>query len=203
MVEISDNSVDAPLKKVKRVRRKNPAAGLRRPRHKRTVGRKRKVRKVAAFKPRLTFECSTEFYHRVMHEKDERHLTVQQLALRALDRYFSVPEYVHRGIEEFVGDPHVVGSSADDYREYAIGFLRSKIAQAPDAAASRKAPGSPAASERDLEIWALTHEIGGYLKQLPVEKLRLLRDSLLLDLRYYRSARIKSTAVDKPATPKN
>ncbi len=47
----------------------------------------------------LKFECSEEFYNRLMEEKLQRNLTLQQLAIRALERYFALPESYHRVID--------------------------------------------------------------------------------------------------------
>src|ERR1039457_1851783 len=56
------------------------------------AGNRLLVKAVAKFKTRVRqvkFECSQEFYKRLMDEKLQRNLTLQQLAVRALERYRS------------------------------------------------------------------------------------------------------------------
>jgi hypothetical protein len=188
MAVVSDNPAVPPLTKKKKKKRITRAGH-----------RVKVVFSKSAAKRRLTFECSNDFYKRVMHEKDERYLSLQQLAIRALERYLAVPEYVHRGLDEdAVGDGHALG---DALRDFYVGFMKEKISKANDPNESGKAQGASQTSDRELEIWGLAREIGTCLKQLPVEKLRLLRESLFLDLKYYSSARIKSSPAERPAPP--
>ena len=51
-------------------------------------------------KRQVKFECSEQFYNRLMDEKLQRNLTLQQLAIRALERYLAMSESAHRELDE-------------------------------------------------------------------------------------------------------
>jgi hypothetical protein len=129
----------------------------------------------------VKFECSEEFYERLMDEKLQRNLTIQQLAVRALERYLALPESVHRSIEE----------EAERTSTPLPGFLRrlmqrlSTLIHEPEMAEKR--PTAAGAVQLRNALEAVQH----YLEQLPLEKVQLLRESLALDLKYYRSSRRK------------
>ncbi len=176
-------------------------------------------------KRRLTFECSQEFFQQVTDERAERHLTLQQLAIRALERYLAAPEWLHRGIDEVVS--HSGGSTTLSLalRDAYGGFMNGiqgphdsgggKPVNAPgkgpatfDKPLGESRPAESAmervarsAAEQALEIMALRYQIAECLEEFPLEKLRLLRESLILDLKYYRSARIKPSRTARRLPP--
>jgi|HubBroStandDraft_4_1064222.scaffolds.fasta_scaffold109774_2 hypothetical protein len=132
----------------------------------------------------VKFECSEEFYQRLNEERFRRNLTLQQLAIRALEWYFTLPESIHRRIDEAVsqaGEPDIMGLFKKVLRE--TGEVR--IFEKSYRAFIKRNPQSS-------EVRVLMDMIEGHLDHLPIEKLRLLQQSLALDLKYYKSARIKT-----------
>jgi hypothetical protein len=130
----------------------------------------------------VKFECSEEFYLRLNEEKLRRNLTLQQMAIRALEWYFTLPESSHRRIDESVG----VGDAMADK------IWRAWIA-AIDIDAPTKKGVDRNTTRRSLEVRKLLEMIEEHLDHFPMEKLRLLQQSLALDLKYYQSARIKTS----------
>jgi len=131
----------------------------------------------------LKFECSEQFYRQVMDEKLQRGLTVQQLATRALARYFGIPESVHRALDEEV----------ERSKTQLESLIRPIIEQLTWSLRRNRGPKRDVAPEVlafSRELTAVTH----YLEQMPPEKLRLVRESLALDLSYYRTSRKIQTA---------
>ncbi len=168
-----------------------------------------KAVKPVSAKRQVKFECSEEFYQRMMDEKLQRNLTIQQLAIRALERYFAAPEYLHRAIED---QAHTTSFPVEDIFRTALEDSVSrhhKMVQKvvpklyptledlkQSYARMRQQPLVPladsAADAAAREVFALWSAIFSYVFQFPAEKVRLIRESLALDLKYYRSARIKA-----------
>ena len=137
----------------------------------------------------IKFECSDEFYQRLKAEKTRRNLTLQQLAIRALERYLALPESVHRRIDERFADPSLLATfcaqmiESDELRAMLNKYTHSIERVEPERALLA------------LELRSLLEAIEGYLPEFPAEKLRLLEQELALDLKHYRSARIKPLRV--------
>lgn len=172
-------------------------------------------------KRQVKFECSKEFYLRIMDEKLQRNLTIQQLAIRALELYFGTPEYFHRDIEAIAKslDSSVGQISRDALQEGILALLRAMPSDARAAALRKTTIGLAADYEvasqfsprivfhggtlnekkaKEIALVAHIQAIVDFLFQLPTEKVRLVRESLTLDLKYYRSARIKPLGTEKP-----
>jgi hypothetical protein len=137
----------------------------------------------------VKFECSGEFYKRLMDEKLQRNLTIQQLAIRALERYFAVPESVHRRIEE---EAQAAGAPLRD-------VLRQRFARAVSRAANRGGGEILFLTHPDPDHLASIAAVAHYLEQLPPEKASLVRDSLALDLKYYRTSRFRTGSAERSA----
>ena len=77
-------------------------------------------------------------------------------------------------------------------------YLGEPMLAAAGAAKSKAGTANLAAAvkdwNRDRHSDYICAEITGYLRKLPLEKLKLLKESVKLDLKYYRSARLKSKA---------
>jgi hypothetical protein len=135
----------------------------------------------------VKFECSEGFYQRLNEEKFRRNLTLQQLAIRALERYLAFPESIHRRIDEEIQD-------ADEPTQFLGRLLRSKEFRRLLNKYAHPIPSGvdPETERLALELRRLVEVIEAYLQQFPTDKLRLLEQSLALDLKFYRSARIKA-----------
>lgn len=131
----------------------------------------------------VKFECPEEFYQRLSKEKLRRNLTFQQLTIRALERYLALPESVHRAIDE----AKVLNPDSDLLRDYTYKWLRDRESE------GRLGVHHVELEQTllELEVRSLQEAIVGYLPEFPEEKVRLLEQELALDLKYYRSARIK------------
>jgi hypothetical protein len=137
----------------------------------------------------VKFECSETFYTRLIEEKLQRNLTVQQLAVRALERYFAVPESVHRRIEEQAA---ITSTPLPELFRGVTQFLSTFVQPG-------KLGEEPA---MDLETQLIREHMDAilhYLQQLPYEKVEQVRESLELDLKYYRTSRFKRTGQRKRA----
>jgi hypothetical protein len=154
------------------------------------VGNRRLVKALAKIKVRqVKFECSQDFYKRLMDEKLQRNLTVQQLAVRALERYFAVPESLHRRIEE---EAAITSTPLPELFRGVTQYLSTFVQPG-------KLGEEPA---MDLETQVTREHMDAilhYLQQLPYEKVELVRESLELDLKYYRTSRFKRTRQRKRA----
>ena len=128
----------------------------------------------------VKFECSEKFHKKLMDEKIERNLTLQQLAVRALERYLAVPESAHRELDEAV-------------KRY--GFDIQKALKESLVAIRRIVEGTrPEIQQQDpeeAEREELAFAIGALVRHFPLDKARLTRELLTLDARHYQSARIK------------
>jgi hypothetical protein len=140
----------------------------------------------------VKIEVSEEFYRKLQDEKLRRNLTFQQIILRALDRYLAIPESLHREIEE---EGRYVGRSVE---EVALELARAWVKTARKGRGADVGrvpfPRSPellADMNRLLEPLELIDAIKDYLIEMPVEKIRAVKESLGVDSKYYRSARIK------------
>lgn len=138
-------------------------------------------------KRQVKFECSEQFYKQLMDEKLQRKLTLQQLAIRALERYFAVPESVHREVDEISRD---FGFRIDKALREGLAGLRRQLGDRP-----KKVQSSPDPEEVERED--LTFAIGALLGHFPLEKLQLTKQLLALDLKHYQSARVKSPKARK------
>jgi hypothetical protein len=151
----------------------------------------------------VKIEVSEKFYDQLQDEKFRRNLTIQQIIVRALQRYLAVPESQHRQLEE---ELQLQGRPID--AEWRV-MVRSQIER------NRKARGAGAriplpasalkpsdADQRQLELFTLADEIREYLWEFPVDKARLVKESLKVDLKYYRSARIKERRTKGPVRSK-
>jgi hypothetical protein len=128
----------------------------------------------------VKFECSEEFYQRLNTEKLRRNLTLQQLAIRSLEWYCALPESLHRQVGEIIISRHE---------------LQQIMRRAFEAESVREIHihcGDPERARQALELSKLMEMIEMHLDHFPLEKLRLLQQSLALDLKYYKSARIKT-----------
>ena len=155
-------------------------------------------RRVTVFK-QIKFECSERFYQLVMEQRAERHLTLLELGSRAFERYLAVPEYLHRAIDEIVGSSRGTVKLEKFLRE----MFELRVQQAREVLANKAIlldREQMKKSVEQVEIWTLAREIGECAAELPIEKVRLLRESILLDLKYYRSARIKASSVSGSKT---
>ena len=141
----------------------------------------------------VKFECSGEFYKRLMDEKLQRNLTVQQLAIRALDRYFAIPESVHRRIEE---EAQAAGAPLRD-------VLRQRFARAVSRSANRGGSEILILTHPDRDHLASIAAVAHYLAQLPPEKASLVRESLALDLKYYRTSRFRTGSAERSAAARS
>jgi hypothetical protein len=152
------------------------------------AGKRRLVKALARIKVRqVKFECSLEFYKRLMDEKLQRNLTVQQLAVRALERYLAVPESIHRSIEE---EAEITSTPLPNLLKHLMQHLSTFIHR-PELAEECTMAAEAVQLRSALE--AVQH----YLEQLPPEKVHLVRQSLAMDLKYYRSSRHKRPAQRK------
>ena len=152
------------------------------------AGNRLLVKAVAKFKTRVRqvkFECSQEFYKRLMDEKLQRNLTLQQLAVRALKRYLAVPESIHRSLEE------EAESTSTPLPELVRRLMQHLSTFIPGLGEERTMAAEAVQLRNALEA------VQRYLEQLPLEKVELLRESLALDLKYYRSSRHKRPAQRK------
>lgn len=133
----------------------------------------------------VKFECSEEFYKRLTDEKLQRNLTIQHLVTRSLERYFALPESVHRGIEEEAQMESV--PLCDVLRRR---FINGKAGPKKRLAAKERRVFVSGTLDADhlSGLQAVLH----YLEQLPTEKVGLVRESLALDLKYYRTSRFKA-----------
>jgi hypothetical protein len=173
-------------------------------------------------KRQVKFECSEQFYKRLLDERRQRSLTLQQIATRALEQYLAVPEYVHRGITEMTkaGLHRLPKAVLDALRPDALLDALSPNAVTLDTLASlppgardqiiisalemvSRLGGAEPFGKR-MEQTFLKEEIWHILDQLPLDKLRVLHQELMLDLKYYRSARIRSEELPSlvAATPR-
>ena len=130
----------------------------------------------------VKFECSAAFHQRLMDEKLQRNLTVQQLAIRALERYFAFPESVHRGIEE------QAAAARTELTEYLRQMMRDLNALVHPHGLTRE----PAMLRAEAVLMRNALEaVVHFLEQMPIEKVNSVREALALDLKYYRSSRLK------------
>jgi hypothetical protein len=135
----------------------------------------------------VKFESSEDFYGRLMDERLQRNLTIQQLAIRSLERYFALPESVHRMIEE--------RAKIDTSAWYGhLSALLGVAAQDNVTLSQPHDPGTPLSVEESRKAQEMTEApvaIQHYLEQLPIEKVQTVRASLALDLKHYRQSRFK------------
>jgi hypothetical protein len=141
-----------------------------------------------ASKRQVKFECTDDFYERLNREKLRRNLTLQQLAIRALDFYLAVPESTHRQLEERTEwgvlnvrrvDPTLIWAKPKEGEQISI----YRISRDP----------------RRVALASMLDFIQTNFEEFPEEKWQLLQKSLELDVKYYRSARIKQPKAE--ATP--
>jgi len=148
-------------------------------------------------KRQLKIETSEQFYQLVQDEKTKRDLTLHALVMRALERYLAVPEDTHRGIEhhaERVGDSiREVSRRAWDTLHFSLRGKRRRRKTVPPPGLLELLHDLPGPEQVELlsTLWE-------YMRDFPPEKLRLLKESLALDLKYYRSARIKGEPQENP-----
>jgi hypothetical protein len=152
----------------------------------------------------VLFRCSEEFFKRIEHEKTSRNLTTQDMVIRALERYFAVPERVHAEIEQRAA---ASGKPISALLWYALTSPLLKRRFRPEEiiagetktpAEGTKAPFLTADQVQNLRLATTLFEL---VQQLPPEKVRLLLESLALDVKYYRSSRI--TAGSRITTKKS
>jgi hypothetical protein len=140
----------------------------------------------------VKIEVSQNFYEKLQDEKLRRNLTIQQMILRALERYLAVPESLHRQLEE---ECEREGRSVEREAQVSMEIRLRQYRKSRGADAAVALPPMSAeereAHQRRIERFELADEIKQFLGDLPVDKLRSLRESVKLDLKYYRSARIK------------
>ena len=122
-----------------------------------------------------------------MDEKLQRNLTVQQLAIRALERYLAVPESVHRRLEE---EAEATSTPMPELLRRIMQWLNTSVHPLEPAEA-------PAIAVEAIQLRNALEAVQHYLEQLPPEKVDLVCQSLALDLKYYRSSRLKRTEESK------
>lgn len=142
-------------------------------------------------KRQFKFECSEEFYQRSMEEKLQRNLTLQQMAIRGLELVYDIPEYGYRAAEETAKTNEVkVGQIIS---EALLSKMRVKGGK-PYLKPSFPTKLSGDDLKRAVEHENLVSTIATYLRELPTEKVRPLSDMLAVDVKHYRSSRIKPVA---------
>jgi hypothetical protein len=132
----------------------------------------------------VKFECSEAFYKQLMDEKLKRNLTIQQMAVRALERYWAIPESFHRSIEEQALEKSTPLSEV----LWEMTVFLSTIVQS-----GKLREGPTWASEEAMLLRNDLEAVQQYLEQLPSNKVDLVREQLELDLKYYRTSRLMRT----------
>jgi hypothetical protein len=146
-----------------------------------------------ADKRQIKFEASEEFYRKLQNEKQVRDLSIQEIATRAIERYCAVPEKLHKELDAQLERLDLALSealiSAIRWRlGYYTGTTKERVRASKELAARKPSPEMKAFVDLDLpELVSLYNIISGF----PAEKIRLVKEMLLFDLKYYRSARIK------------
>jgi hypothetical protein len=139
----------------------------------------------------IKFEASDAFYQRLHEEKLRRGETIQQMAIRGLMLYFAIPIPVQAKVMELSDRTHRDYADVIDYLLRDFFYSIDPKANLDDGLEHQEILVRTALEAgRSREIDVLIDTLSDYMRSFPSEKLRLLKESLALDLKYYRSARI-------------
>jgi hypothetical protein len=140
----------------------------------------------------IKFEAPEEFYDKLQSEKLKRGLLIQDIAIRAIERYFAVTEETHKEIDAHAERLNLsIAQVFGPALAHHLMRLRKMDPKSLQEMREIMVSGPSPELKAFLQQMPAVLDLYEFVRQFPPEKTKLLRDMLALDLKYYRSARIK------------